>query len=714
MSEFRQIGLPWEDLDRACGRNGGNENEGGTNMRVMATRIGIVVAMIASMLTVIPAGAMAGTNVGTVTLTNEDFRYGTYIIDEPGAYRLGEDISFNPNSPDTLTAAVDDGSIPVGIASQIGLVSPVDAYHAGFPLFTQYVPGGVDAFTPGGPLDARYDPAAYGIGFFAAIAITADDVTLNLNGHTIEQSAEHALLQRFFAVIELSDQPFVPSQGPFSFGTELDGAQRVTITNGTIGRSSHHGIHGNGNGEITVRDVDFVDYEVGALALNGVNGLDVTNVSAVNRKDVPVLGTFSSAQFIKVFIEDLLSSGSQTTLLVDGVPLDAADIKSGLVDAINNTHGDIIASPNIVDGRAQIDQAAHPVEYGLFHNEFGVVDGNSYSFLVNQLGVAVGGFPYSPDGIDSIPSQDLRFTNVRVTDQVAAINEVPALDVGGNAATDPIGAVFQTQNRNPGTDAPVTTSATDGTARYTGNPVANAQALVAKAQLNGDFDGSYLDLSRQSISQSILSWVEAVPGSESLDDMGASYLCNGDSMFHVDKGVIAFKMDAAQNVKLTDTSVSGLVNLGAEGSSLCGDYLGGQSHPDATLSGYGGSTVRAYTFSGTRGALVVNASAKDLSSAGGTAIGFDILTDSSDIRFVSASVIDVDAASDTTMATDSPTEDPWAYGYYVGAEAGDVSIRGCASDLSGQYGEAEIHDLTGNALWRSTCSAVSGARGPFR
>ena len=409
-----------------------------------------------------------------------------------------------------------------------------------------------------------------------------------------------------------------------------------------------------------------------------------------------------------------MRSESETTLTVDGAVLGAADIKSGLIDAINNVHHDIIASPNIVDGRAQIDAAMHPVEYALFHNQFGVVDGNSYSFLVNRFGVAVDGFPYSPDGVDSVASRNVRFTNVRVMDQVAAINEVPALDVGGGAATDPIGAVFQTQNRNPDTDTPVTTSATDGTARYTGNPVANAQAFVAKAQLNGDYASSSLDLSRQSISPSILSWVESNSGFESLDDIGATYLCNGDSMFHVDKGVIAFKMDAAQNLSLKNTSVSGLKNLGAEGSSLCGDYRGGKSHPGATLNGYGGSTVRAYTFSGTQGALVVDASVRGLSSAGGTAIGFDILTDSSDIRLVSTSVVDVDAASAGTMAPNSPTKDPWAYGYYVGAEAGVVSIRGCASDLSGQYGEASIHDLTGAATWHSTCRAGRGSRGPLR
>lgn len=686
-------------------------------MRVKTLRLSVVVATVTAMLSAIPAGAMAqepptfptdqaqlaSRAANVVTLTAEDFLYGTYIIDEPGTYRLGEDISFNPNSPATLTADVDDGTIPPWLAEALNLPSPVDAYHAGFPLFTQYVSGGVDDFTPGGPLDARYDPSAFGIGFFAAIAITADGVVLDLNGHTIEQSAEHALLQRFFAVIELSNQPFIPSQGPFDFGDDLLGAEHVSIRNGTIGRSSHHGIHGNGNTDIKISNVDFVGYEVGALALNGVDGLDVKNSTAINRKDVPVLGTFSSGQFIKMFIDYLVETESQTALEVSGTELSAEDIQSDLISAVNNTHHDIITDPNIVDGRAQINSTTHPVEYGLFHNKFGVVDGNSYSFLVNKFGVAVDGFPYAPDGISSVPSKDVKFTNVRVKDQAAFINEAPAIDVGNKPAIDPVGAVFQIQNRNPETDAPVTTSSDDGSARYIGNPVANAQALVAKAQGNGDFAASNLDLSRQSITPTILSWVEGQTGSETLDDIGVTYLCNGDSMFHVNKGVIAFKMDAARNVTLKNTRVSGLVNLGSEGSALCGDYLNGVSNPGATLPGYGGSMVRAYTFSGTHNATVINASATGLAAAAGSAIGFDVLTDSSGILIRSSRVDGVDGASGGTMSPDSPTADPLAYGYYVGADAGEVEIRGCATDLTGQYGDASMHDDSGTAQWSSSC-----------
>ena len=92
--------------------------------------------------------------------------------------------------------------------------------------------------------DATYTENAFGLGFFAAIVIEASDVTLRLNGHTIKQSPGHALMQRFFAVIELADSPFIPGAGPADFvgPNTFEPAKNVKITGpGTIGLSSHHG-----------------------------------------------------------------------------------------------------------------------------------------------------------------------------------------------------------------------------------------------------------------------------------------------------------------------------------------------------------------------------------------------------------------------------------------------------------------------------------------
>mmetsp|Transcript_10323 Transcript_10323/g.24778 ORF Transcript_10323/g.24778 Transcript_10323/m.24778 type:complete len:225 (-) Transcript_10323:995-1669(-) len=90
-----------------------------------------------------------------------------------------------------------------------------------------------------------YDPNTFGLGFFAAIAIATSDVTLDLNGKTIQQSDGHALFQRFFAVIELADAPFIEGAGPAQFvakATTFQAASNIKILGpGTIGQSSHHG-----------------------------------------------------------------------------------------------------------------------------------------------------------------------------------------------------------------------------------------------------------------------------------------------------------------------------------------------------------------------------------------------------------------------------------------------------------------------------------------
>ncbi len=638
-------------------------------------------------------------------LTQKDFRFGTYIIDKPGIYRLKEDISFNPNSPDTLTQALRDGTIPPDIAAELGLPNPVDAYHAGFPLFTQFAYGAAEPFNPGGPLDPRYDPKAFGLGFFAAIVIRADNVILDLNGHTIEQSPEHALLQRFFAVIETANQPFITGQGPADFGPDFIPANHVVIKNGTIGRSAHHGIHGNGNTSVKIKNIDFVDYEVSAVALNGVQGLTVKHVYASNRKDVPVLGTFSSVQFIKPYVESLYRRNSYTELIVNGVPHNVEDIRSALRSAVNNVHADIIASPKIMGNRAQIDKMIHPDAYRLFHNPLGVVDGNSYSFLVNAMGVAVDGFPFFP----SHPAEYITFSDVHVDGQTAFINEIVALNQNDKAVTDPVGAVFQIRNLDPDTGHPITMSSLkESEAYYTGNVIANAQAFVAKAYYNGEFDGSPLDLSRLNITPEVLMWVEGREGYETLDSIvsdGQDYLCNGDSMFHVNKGVIAFKMDAARYIRLRNTSANDVTNLGYIGSHACGDYGDSFSHPKATLPGYGGARTRAYSFAGSHHVTLRNSQISGLKSSYGSAIGVDIFTDATNVRVRRVEMTDIEAGmDDASVFYDGPNALPQAVGIHIGEDASAVRLRKvCADSLVGIGGEFLVDDWSEAAWLHKIC-----------
>ena len=162
-------------------------------------------------------------------ITSSDFEHGTLIIDKPGRYRLMESVSFEPKTNGQLSK---------------------DA-----PETWMYPDRALDG--------GKYASPAYNLGFFAAIAITSDNVTLDLNGHTIEQSKNHALIQRFFSVIELNSSPFPANTGPTDFGDEttFKAAHNVVIRNGKTGRSSHHGIHGNSNNNIKLIGLEVTDFE---------------------------------------------------------------------------------------------------------------------------------------------------------------------------------------------------------------------------------------------------------------------------------------------------------------------------------------------------------------------------------------------------------------------------------------------------------------------
>ena len=139
----------------------------------------------------------------TYQINNKDFQEGTYIINQPGNYKIMEDIIFHPN--------------------------PDNHFQ---PKKSQFI---------------KYSPQkGYGLGFFAVIAIEAENVILDLQNHTIQCSDEFLLKQRFCAIIELASTPFIPTQGPSDFGPTIQSAKNCTIMNGTLGQVSHHGIHGNG------------------------------------------------------------------------------------------------------------------------------------------------------------------------------------------------------------------------------------------------------------------------------------------------------------------------------------------------------------------------------------------------------------------------------------------------------------------------------------
>ncbi len=569
----------------------------------------------------------------------KDIDGGTLIIDKEGKYIVMEDLIFNPNPVGTV---IDNEFDARALGLEMG--DALDAFTAGRPLPSQ--------------LMGQYDPKAFGVGFFSAIAITSDNVTLNLNNHTLRQSEEHALLQRFYSNIETAGAPFVTGQGPHDFGEDgLKSADHLTIKNGTIGLSSHHGIHGNGNVDVKIKNVDFRDHEVAAVALNGVNKLKIKNSTSSNRTDVPVVGAFSNSRFISRYVSYLARfderNGSDVNLSLEirGEELTIGEIEANLQRAINSTYKDII-----IEGDNEMDQS-NPY-YDLFANPTGLVEGNSYGYLVGAVGVQVNGFPVRPEGGFQTPSKNVTIKNTHVLSQKSQIIEVPILsnaEDGGDApVVDPIGQSFQLRNKDNNVystliNADGSTLYADASSSeilasiYGGNPLADSQLIVAKAisqHIDGEFlwfKGSNLDVSRNTIGKDIIDWAEsATPLSnlrESLDITGGDtngWIYNVDNMAHVNKGTIGLKMDTVTGGVFQDISVRDISATGSQGFN--GGYsVDEKGYVKQELTGYNGAAVRGITLAGASNVSMKEVYIDNLSSEYGEVYGIQAPTPASEI-----------------------------------------------------------------------------------
>jgi len=664
-----------------------------------------------------------------VFLTNNHFKNGTVIIDpqyylitnESGVstkvvgatknieFILQENITFNPNSVASLTPT----------PNEIARGARVSTLHYNF-----------------------YPQDAYGLGFFCAISIYSSNIILNLNGFEIKQSSEHALQQRFYSNIELASIPFLPSQGPHTFGSKIKYADRCIIKDGVLGRSAHHSIHGNLATNIIIKNITAYDYEVGILGLNGVRNIYIDHLRGQgHRTDVPVLGIFSSARFIWPFLDALetyahrdisggggngLENGSYTKTEYDasgGIDsewnaalstirlnisggLDITSIKTQLEQDLSSVYTGVI---NSADGKKKTTTSVIP----LYKNHKGIVDGNSYGILINQIGVAVNGFPVSRQE----PSENIYINDVIIKNHTGFINEIPALENStypGTPEKDPVGSVFQTQNRDA-SGAPLTINS-NGT--YKGNAVSNAQLVITKAIeaneffFNGECAADTPCVKRNSITDRTVQWAEseAVAGAaQTLSEAGINYLFNGDSMFHVNKGLVTCKLDAIEGLYVDGCVISNchnktdewprssdtLTDWGPPNSisdeqkqnyTLYSNGLG-KSHLKSTYNGSTGHDIRAWSLSSSRNCLIQNCSTRNVSSNLGQAIGYDVHQDSDNIYLINCSSYNIDGGTSISgtaelveLSKHREMKLPKCIGYRAGPKTHNIIFQDCTTD----------------------------------
>lgn len=524
---------------------------------------------------------MAGRHV---LLRQEDFAEGTLRIRSSGLFTLEEDVIFSPN-----------------------------------PNFDHFpnLPDQNDLYA--GP--------AYILGFFAAIAVEASNVVIDLNGYELRQSNVFAAEQRFFACIELADQPFLGGQGPAMFGADTITVDGLVIENGTLGRSSHHGLHGNGGKRVLLQDLTISDYEVAAIALNGFTDVLVRRVVATGTfTNIPVLGTYSNARFLALSVQRIL----QADVLDDAHTLEIQSTFAELQMLMNQVKMDIEMTGRIRGTR-------HPEAFALFDNPTGLCDGTSYGMLFHPIGVAVNAFWHKRTPKAGAPGcvERIFLQNVVINATKASIVEVVALVApNGAPVRGPFGDVLRVID-NVGRIRLFD----DAIGTYNGgNALSRVQTAILDAALSvANVTVRKAVFGTTNGDRNTLAWLRgALPLADLITRHNHTYQRNGDTMFHVNKGVIALRLDAVRDSCLSRVSVLNTENSGVSGivyalpgeandveAAYTGQSDGG--HPLQGLQyGYMGADTRGLSMSATNNLCLERVVVDNVTSYIGDARAIDL------------------------------------------------------------------------------------------
>lgn len=298
-----------------------------------------------------------------VILTNDDFKDGTYRIRQCGTYILDDDIELNMNSEDDWW--------------------PTEDQQADRNLYpsTNFI-------------------GAFSMGFFAGISIEHNDVTIDLNEHTLSMAHDFYVQQRFFSLIELGSKPFISGQGPANFGSlDVEYPDNVIIRNGILGLSSHHGIHGNHNGNVYIHNVQIRHFEVSGISMNGFDDLLIENVViGPNYQNVPVTPQYAHGRFMMQRLERIPDKEEQF-VVINGRKVNAQHIMDRLTDEMEAAFTFSQSVQNGINGMESMEAMDFEQRFddNLYINRDGLPHGGTlYGILLNSEGASVFGLGLSP------------------------------------------------------------------------------------------------------------------------------------------------------------------------------------------------------------------------------------------------------------------------------------------------------------------------------
>eukprot|EP01083_Nonionella_stella_P067358 178120_1 len=521
-----------------------------------------------------------------VYLYNTDFVDGTLRIQESGTYVIMEDIVFNFNAPSAEDMAQET-------------FSPNSIDEDELYWFPTHAQADIDGTYPG--LYSYFGP--FTLGFFAGIAIETSCVTIDLNGHSLSQHPLFYFQQRFFALIELASQPFVPGQGPANWGAgNAVYAEHVIIENGELGLTAHHGIHGNNNNDITIQNVNTKQFDVCGIQCNSCTNLVIRDVIiGPQNTNIPLLGRYTHARSFLPRLKQLMNEAADDEItFYNRATVTVSQLVYRLIDQMDMIYWHV---NNGIEYDS--DDEEWIASQKIFANTNGWMDGgSSYGLVVGGDGAQVVGIGARHEG-----TSDVNISNVEI---YGIYNQViEKMKYTGNFGATRL-IFFDAIDWNEVSSESIEPSE----AVYLGDAYSDLTFAVSVTVDSWYFMNSLF------VSDEMKAYVFDGASATGVFHGG----CGSDIQLHSSKGAIGFRVDGTQNLNVDGLYVHDVYNWADLGNQeWCGSYDGPNvGNEDIDIQyGYTGTRAHGIVMDYAQG-VIQNVQIEKIDSYYGEANGFTV------------------------------------------------------------------------------------------
>ena len=606
-----------------------------------------------------------------VYLTQNEFKSGTYRIRKCGEYIFTEDVTCNFNPPSIQEQAHPNFS-PNRIDGDELYWFPTNEQannNNEYPGLYKYV-------------------GSFSLGFFAGITIEVENVIINLNGHSFKMDKTFYLQQRFFSLIELSSKMFLPIQGPSTWGFDNEFyANNVEIKGGTLGISSHHGIHGNYAQNVYIHDLEIQHFDVAGIACNGCKNIRIERVSiGPQNNQIPTLGRYTHARAFLPRLKHLNDKfGQETIKFYNREQTTVSALCQRMVQQMDMIYLNWIHNKEYDDNDEEWIAAKK-----IFKNPTGWMDGgSSYGLVINGRGAAVVGIGVRVENTWNITINDIEIFGI----YNKAIEKIK-FQVEDSYTTR--GILFDTIDWIAVTDQIEDRSKS----QYIGDVYTDVQFAAAKFVDSWYYRNSYYvgtaDVEfvfKGNNKEFGYPFLSILPQRDDFWNDEIIRSCGTDIQLHSSKGAIGMMVNGAQESSFNNLYIHDIYNWADLGMEVCGPYdLVHITFEDIDIQyGYTGTTAHGLVIDFTSGDYT-NIKIENVQSYYGEANGMTIYKES----YVNLGNIVVNNVNAGTQLTEQDID---------ALVLPNSPPKACAVDI---HDDTDIHYIDGDAVDNLFFDGING------